>query len=77
MFRGIDLRGRAAPGVRENIAMRDAVGMLDRLAARVVGAEADERGVREELWRLCYVGTIEHLLVCISSMVWREETPEE
>ena len=40
----------------EKLAMRDAVGVLDRLAAKVVGTEADEPRVRGELRRLSYVG---------------------
>jgi len=36
--------------------MRDAVCVLVRLGAKVVGAEAGGLGVRGEMWSLSYVG---------------------
>jgi hypothetical protein len=55
-FQGIDLRVVRPLSAREKLAMRDAVGVLVRLGARVVGAEAGGLGVRGEMWSLSYVG---------------------
>jgi len=52
-FQGIDSDLRVAG---EELAMRDAVGVLGRLGTRDVGAEAGELGVRGEMWSLSYVG---------------------
>jgi len=51
-FRGIDIRVVRPFCAREKLAMRDAVGVLVRLGARVVGAEAGGLGVRGEMERL-------------------------
>ena len=55
-FQGIDLRVVRPLSAREKLAMRDAVSVLVRLGARVVGAEAGGLGVRGEMWSLSYVG---------------------
>jgi len=55
-FQGIDLRVVRPLSAREKLAMRDAVGVLVRLGARVIGAEAGGLGVRGEMWSLSYVG---------------------
>jgi len=55
-FQGIDLRVVRPLSAREKLAMRDAVGVLVRLGAKVVGAEAGGLGVRGEMWSLSYVG---------------------
>lgn len=54
-FQGIDLRVVRPLSAREKLAMRDAVSVLVRLGARVVGAEAGGL-VRGEMWSLSYVG---------------------
>jgi hypothetical protein len=55
-FQGVDLRVVRPLSAREKLAMRDAVSVLVRLGARVVGAEAGGLGVRGEMWSLSYVG---------------------
>jgi hypothetical protein len=55
-FQGIDLRVVRPLSAREKLAVRDAVSVLVRLGARVVGAEAGGLGVRGEMWSLSYVG---------------------
>jgi hypothetical protein len=55
-FQGIDIRVVRPLSVREKLAMRDAVSVLVRLGAKVVGAEAGGLGVRGEMWSLSYVG---------------------
>jgi hypothetical protein len=55
-FQGIDIRVVRPLSAREKLAMRDAVSVLVRLGARVVGAEAGGLGVRGEMWSLSYVG---------------------
>jgi hypothetical protein len=55
-FQGIDIRVVRPLGAREKLAMRDAVSVLVRLGAKVVGAEAGGLGVRGEMWSLSYVG---------------------
>ena len=55
-FQGIDTRVVRPLSAREKLAMRDAVSVLVRLGARVVGAEAGGLGVRGEMWSLSYVG---------------------
>src|SRR5258707_7558334 len=55
-FQGIDLRVVRPLGAREKLAMRDAVGVLVRLGAKVVRAGAGGLGVRGEMWSLSYVG---------------------
>ncbi|KAH9058165.1 hypothetical protein EDB87DRAFT_956070 [Lactarius vividus] len=53
-FQGVDLRVVRPLSAREKLAMRDAVSVLVRLGARVVGAEAGGLGVRGEMWSLSY-----------------------
>jgi hypothetical protein len=55
-FQGVDLRVVRPLSAREKLAMRDAVSVLVRLGARVIGAEAGGLGVRGEMWSLSYVG---------------------
>ena len=55
-FQGIDIRVVRPLSTREKLAMRDAVSVLVRLGAKVVGAEAGGLGVRGEMWSLSYVG---------------------
>ena len=55
-FQGIDIRVVRPLSAREKLAMRDAVSVLVRLGAKVVGAEAGGLGVRGEMWSLSYVG---------------------
>ena len=55
-FQGIDIRVVRPLSAREKLAMRDAVCVLVRLGAKVVGAEAGGLGVRGEMWSLSYVG---------------------
>jgi hypothetical protein len=55
-FQGIDIRVVRPLSSREKLAMRDAVSVLVRLGAKVVGAEAGGLGVRGEMWSLSYVG---------------------
>ncbi|KAF8497842.1 hypothetical protein F5888DRAFT_1695905 [Russula emetica] len=55
-FQGIDVRVVRPLSAREKLAMRDAVSVLVRLGAKVVGAEAGGLGVRGEMWSLSYVG---------------------
>jgi hypothetical protein len=55
-FQGIDIRVVRPLSSREKLAMRDAVCVLVRLGAKVVGAEAGGVGVRGEMWSLSYVG---------------------
>jgi hypothetical protein len=55
-FQGIDIRMVRPLSAREKLAMRDAVSVLVRLGAKVVGAEAGGLGVRGEMWSLSYVG---------------------
>ena len=54
-FQGIDIRVVRPLSAREKLAMRDAVCVLVRLGAKVVGAEAGGLGVRGEMWSLSYV----------------------
>jgi len=55
-FQSIDLRIVRPLSTRSKLAMRDAVNVLVRLGARVVGAEAGGLGVGGEMWSLSYVG---------------------
>ncbi|KAI0286465.1 hypothetical protein BC826DRAFT_1048442 [Russula brevipes] len=60
----IDLRVVRPLSAREKLAVRDAVSVLVRLGARVVGAEAGGLGVRGEMWSLSYVVFEVFFLAC-------------